>query len=276
MGATSDDDPRYRGDVENPERLGHEVDLDHPDALRAAAITALQDLLLDTPAIEEFVGHVVQVAARRLGEGTEATITLMRNGRLSAVAASDARASRCDEIEYADGHGPCLESIRTGTALVVPDLRSDLRWPVWGRQALAQGFVAAAAIPRRVLDGIDVALNLYADRPHAWDAGALALADVYADELGRSLTLAVRSADLRTANEDLRHALASRAVIDQALGILMAQNRCGADDAFAMLRGASQHRNVKLREVARSIVDGITRGPKATERSSATFTDRPE
>ena len=56
----------------------------------------------------------------------------------------------------------------------------------------------------------------------------------------------------------LRAALASRAVIDQAIGVIMAEQRCTTDEAFAVLRTASQNRNVKLRQVAQDIVTGIT------------------
>lgn len=260
----------------NVERVASLVGVDGdaaPDLLRASAITALHSVLLEAPALEEFVGHVVQVAADDVAAGTSVTITLLRDGRLTAVAASDARASRCDEVEYATGDGPCLDSIRERSTLVADDLRSDTRWPAWRAETLAQGFESVAAVPRRVLERFDIALNLYADRPHAWDAAALARAEVYADEIARSTTLAVRTSDLRTTNEDLRQALASRAVIDQAIGVLMAQNRCDPDSAFSMLRSASQNRNVKLRDLARSIVEGIG-GPGARDERDR-FTERP-
>jgi PAS domain S-box-containing protein len=76
-----------------------------------------------------------------------------------------------------------------------------------------------------------------------------------ADALQLSLTEQAALAD------QLKAALASRSVIDQALGIIMAQSRVSAEEAFTTLRTASQHRNVKLREVAQSMVESVTGRP---------------
>jgi AmiR/NasT family two-component response regulator len=55
--------------------------------------------------------------------------------------------------------------------------------------------------------------------------------------------------------EQLREAMRSRAVIEQAKGVLMARRRCSPDEAFDVLREVSQTSNTKLREVARALVD---------------------
>jgi AmiR/NasT family two-component response regulator len=75
------------------------------------------------------------------------------------------------------------------------------------------------------------------------------------------LALAASRAEQARQVEDLRAALVARAVIDQALGIIMAQQRCTSDEAFDILRRASQTRNVKLRDVAAGIVTGISGRP---------------
>ncbi|MDD9207144.1 ANTAR domain-containing protein, partial [Georgenia sp. 10Sc9-8] len=102
------------------------------------------------------------------------------------------------------------------------------------------------------------ALNLYATRPstfgqHQQDEGRR-----FAGEASRALSLAVRLAGHVEVTEQLQLALTSRTTIDQAMGIIMGQNRCSADDAFAVLRAASQHRNVKLRVVAEEVVAAVT------------------
>ena len=231
------------------------------ERLRATAITELQSVLLEAPGLHEFVERVVKVAADQVAPGTSATITLLRDGALNAVAGSDPRSEHCDEVEYSHRDGPCLEAIDRQVTVVSEDLATETRWPAWREAAREAGFHSVAAVPRRVLGRMDVALNLYGERTLAWDADALARADVYADETARALTLALRTSDLRTTNDDLKSALASRAVIDQAIGVVMAQNRCSPDDAFGILRSASQHRNIKLRDLARTIVEGITGRP---------------
>jgi AmiR/NasT family two-component response regulator len=83
----------------------------------------------------------------------------------------------------------------------------------------------------------------------------------FASQASVAVGIAARLAAQSALNAQLRAALASRSVIDQAIGIIMAEQRCTADDAFAILRTASQHRNIKLRQVARQIVTGITGDP---------------
>ncbi|HEX5288842.1 MAG TPA: ANTAR domain-containing protein [Streptosporangiaceae bacterium] len=71
----------------------------------------------------------------------------------------------------------------------------------------------------------------------------------------------MRQAEQADLTEQLRAALASRAVIDQALGVIMGQERCTSARAFEILRSASQNRNIKLREVAASIVTSVSGAP---------------
>ena len=142
----------------------------------------------------------------------------------------------------------------------MPDLAQETRWPSWRAAAHAQGFGSAAALPRTVRPGVAIAVNLYAPAPHAWSHSAMAVADLYADQVARALVLCLRNADQAELNADLRAALVSRAVIDQAIGVIMAENRCGPDDAMTILRTASRHRKLKVRDVAASVVEGSPGG----------------
>jgi len=235
------------------------------EAEQVTAYRELQDVLLTTTTVEDFLDGVAEAAARHVGAATSATITLRRNGRPTLVAASDPRAAVCDEVEYSADDGPCLTSIDIGEIVHVPDIAAETRWPAW--RAAAEGtFRSAAALPRQVRDGAHIALNLYAVEANAWDEAAIRVADMYADEIARAVSLCLKSAEQVEMNADLRAALASRAVIDQALGVVMAENRCSTDEAMAILRAASQHRKVKLREVAATIVEAVTgRAPQLTD-----------
>jgi hypothetical protein len=235
------------------------------ETARIEAITELQSLLLSTAGVEDFVEGVARAAARNVGTATSATITLRRDRRPTLVAASDDQAALCDEVEYAADDGPCLTSIDIGQLVHVPDIALETRWPAWRAAARGNGYASAAALPREVRPGVHIALNLYASHPHAWDEAALAVADMYADEIARTVALCLRSTDQVEMNADLRAALVSRAVIDQAIGVVMAENRCTAEEAMAILRSASRHRKVKLREVASVIVEAITGSPPRQE-----------
>jgi len=77
---------------------------------------------------------------------------------------------------------------------------------------------------------------------------------------GRPVTVACSDQDA-TLIEQLRSSLASRMVIDQALGIIMARERCTQARAFAILRSASRNSNTKLRDIASAVVTSVTGEP---------------
>jgi GAF domain-containing protein len=109
------------------------------------------------------------------------------------------------------------------------------------------------------VDGSTVgALNLYGFVPHAFAAPVRQQAETFAVQAAAGLTLVLRNVAQAQESEQLEQALASRTIIDQALGILMAQQRCSADEAFALLRAHSQNNNQKLREVAAELITRVT------------------
>jgi GAF domain-containing protein len=143
---------------------------------------------------------------------------------------------------------------------VVPidDLAADDRWNGYQIPALGHGVRSSISLPLRGDHKVIGALNLYATRPRAFGSQEQLAAKRFADEASRALTLAVRLAERAEMSHDLQHALASRAVIDQALGIVMGQNRCTADEAFDTLRTISQNRNVKVRDIAAEMITAVS------------------
>ena len=82
------------------------------------------------------------------------------------------------------------------------------------------------------------------------------------------MAIALKMARRAELTEDLQVALAGRAIIDQALGIVMGQRRCTADEAFEVLREVSQTSNIKLREVAARLIS-VTSGQAPARRAAA-------
>ncbi|MFS0704781.1 GAF and ANTAR domain-containing protein [Cellulomonas sp. 179-A 9B4 NHS] len=222
------------------------------------AMDALHTTLLQATDVHGVLEAVAYASAALLaGTAGETSVTLRRGGRggpATSVAWTGERARRCDEVEYADAAGPCLSSVDDDVTILVPDVASDDRWPRWRDAAVAEGFVCAAAFPVRAKPDVQVALNVYSEEADCWDDAAVARAEKLAADLGRVLEYSLRLVDLATTTADLQAALESRAVIDQAIGIVMAQNRCSAREAMDVLRRASQARNVKLRDLAHDMV----------------------
>lgn len=231
-------------------------------AALAAPTAELQQLLLDTEGVTEFLDEVASYAAARFGAGLSCGITLDRgNGYPITVGSSDARALDLDEVQYGHHHGPCLTAMHDQVTVSIVDLATDDRWGEYRIDALAHGIGSALSVCLRAGAGVEGALNLYAATPGAFDAGTQVRAEALGAEVSRALRLAVRLGDQVRLTVDLQTAIASRSVIDRAIGIIMAQNRCTADAGFEILRAASNHRNIKLRDVAATIVTRIGGSP---------------
>ncbi|QCB93713.1 GAF and ANTAR domain-containing protein [Cellulomonas shaoxiangyii] len=224
----------------------------------AETMERLHGALVQATDVQSVVSAVAHASAALLaGDAGETSVTLRRGGRgapATAVAWTGERSRRCDEVEYATGAGPCLSAVDEGVTILVQDVAREDRWPAWRDATLAEGFACSAAFPVRATSDVQVALNVYSERAGCWDDTSVALAEKLAADLGRVLEYSLRLVDLTTTTSDLQAALESRAVIDQAIGIVMAQNRCPADEAVQILRRASQARNVKLRDLAQDMV----------------------
>ena len=216
---------------------------------------------------ERVLAELAQLAAHVVEPPASLGITVSRNGQPFTVANSDGRAARVDETQYEVGEGPCLESLRTGAVVNVPDQGSDRRWGAYAQRASEHGVCSSLTLPLTVNRGTAGALNLYDfDRPHAFDQHRQ-YAEIFAAQGSTALTLVMRQGLEMETHNQLEQALTSRTVIDQALGILMAQQRCTADEAFTLLREHSQNSNRKLHAVAAELVTRVSGQPPGEPRT---------
>lgn len=192
-------------------------------------------------------------------------ITIQQGGQQSSAAWSDARASQLDEIQYELDNGPCLHALRHQEIVVIADMDRDVDWPDWRDRALAEGVGSSLSVPVPVIGvgGARAAFNFYSSKPAGFDKSAVQRALEMANRAVRAIALVSRVVEQETHVEQMRTALGSRSVIDQALGIVMGQNKCDANEAFVVLRRASHNRNLKLRHVAIEIVERASGKPMA-------------
>jgi transcriptional regulator with GAF, ATPase, and Fis domain len=229
---------------------------------RARAAHELQQLLLDTEDFTEFLNELSRYAVETVAPAMACGLTMQRDSKFVTVASSDDFARCLDEVQYSHDKGPCLTALRTATTVIVTDLATDDRWSEdYQADAFAHGLAASISVPLDAGAELRGALNLYATQPHVFDTTAQHQAESLAEEASRALRLALRLSDQIQLTRNLETAMASRSVIDQTLGIIMAQNRCTADEAFTILRRASNHRNIKLRDLAQEITTRINGQP---------------
>jgi GAF domain-containing protein len=226
----------------------------------AAAFAELQNLLLDRPDVTDFLNELAVLAAATV-PGTHCGITMRRDGHVVTVVSSDEIALRLDELQYLRGRGPCLQAIRDSVRIEVPDVSNESRWGDYGEQAAANGVHCIVAIPLTV-DGATVgALNLFAADPHAFAPADVERAEAFARQASTALTILLRQARHTVLDDEVREALATRAVIDQALGILMVTREITSQEAFEILRHSSQNTNRKVSAIAAELIEAMTGHP---------------
>ena len=223
---------------------------------------ALLALLLSTPDLEAFLDGLAVQAASFLDRPVSCGITVRRERSPMTVASSDALASAVDELQYSRGQGPCLQALETGVSVSVPEMLEETRWGGYPAHALAQGVRSSLSLPMRAAGTVLGALNLYSTQPDGFtDAGVVARAVGFAEQGSAALDLALRASHDGVSDGQLGDALAARTMIDQAIGILMTQHRCPADEAFALLRSSAHHLDRTLRDTATELVAATERPP---------------
>lgn len=232
-------------------------------------VTALlQDLVLESKDVQEFLDRLVSVAAEAFSGAYGKVlcgVTLLRPTSMATVASSSEEAQRLDEIQYGFDDGPCLEAAREGRTVHVADFLTDTRFPEYREAIAATGIRSALGVPIRLDSGASAGLDFYSTDPNTFDRKGIAVAEGFARDTSRSLRLAVRIAELTEEAANRQSAMESRTAIDLAIGVIMAQNRCGQDEAITILRRASNARNVKLKEIAEGVLAGLGQtGPVRT------------
>jgi GAF domain-containing protein len=229
----------------------------HDDG-RHGALLALAGVALGDTTLEAVLARTCEIGKAAVPGAHEVSVTLVEKGAPRTAAHTGDIALAADRTQYAVGAGPCLEAASTGQPVVVNDLRAESRWPDYVPAARHVGVQGSLSVPLRVDDDLVGALNIYSVEPDAFDPDAIDAAVDLARYAGIVLTNADLYRRATTKVEQMQAAMQSRAVIEQAKGILMWQRRCTADEAFEVLVRLSQESHRKLREVAELIVHQVT------------------
>lgn len=205
--------------------------------------------LLAADTVDETLQRIADLAVGTVDGCDHAGVSLVRGRTITTPASSNGVPPRVDAIQYETDEGPCLDAIRDHEVFRTDDLATEERWPSFAHRAARETGVHSMLSFRLFADEDTLgALNLYCKRTGAFGEEARAVGAV----LAAHAAVALRAAQ---AEQNLAEAVASRDVIGQAKGLLMARQGITADEAFALLRRASQRLNVKLRTVAERVVD---------------------
>jgi GAF domain-containing protein len=218
-------------------------------------IIPFANLIFGEETFEVTLQHIVDLACAGVAGCSMAGVTLLERGGPTTAAATSDVALRVDASQYIANSGPCLDAYRRQVFNRITSTDTDERWPVFCQVASAAGVHSTLSFPLVVAgDGLG-ALNLYSDVESGFDDVDERTGFVYAAHAA----VALANARSYWRNEEMRRnleiALETRGVIDQAKGILIAQQGFTADAAFEVLKRASQRANRKVHEIAQEMVD---------------------
>lgn len=225
----------------------------HPDLMRAFAELALITVNTDPP--EQTLRRVAKLAKQTLGGVADVSLTMIEDGHPRTVVFTGQLAVDLDERQYELGFGPCLDAAKTGQLIIIDTGSDDSPYQEFARICARAGVrhVVSVGMPlaERSMGGMNIYQTVEGEVPRDF----LEHAQVFAGYAAVAVNNVTSYADAANEAANLRAAMQSRAVIEQAKGILMAHDRCTADEAFNLLKRLSQGRNLKLRDVAQDIVN---------------------
>ena len=206
------------------------------------------------------LNQLVALAARQVAACAGATAALWRSGEPVVYAASHPELATLVEVELGCGRGPAIDALAGGGPVSCPDTLAETRWPEYAAAALRCGVRCCVTVAYQADDGT-VTLSLSSARPRSLETGQLALAELLSAFGGAAVGNTAEYGDARRAASQWRAAAESRALVDQAKGMLMQALGCSAEKALARMRQISQEQNLRVTDVAQRIIDA--RGTRA-------------
>ncbi len=235
----------------------HPAGSPHDEALQIAtalaALTALPGVETDDQRLVTEMASLVRGAV----PGSDwVSLTLGSPLEATRMGTDATEAQDFDGCQWRARQGPCIYAYETGTTVLADDVTTDSRWPrlaELARRGPVRGVLAVPIRESRELTGV---VSLYSRRPGAFDSSSRRIAEVVAAAVSGALYSATQRRSLQELAGHLRQALTSRAVIDQAKGMLMGRLGVDADEAFARLVTLSNRLNVKVRDLATLVTQG--------------------
>ena len=231
------------------------------DGLRAG-LAELSRIPFGTQSLAEVLRRTTQLAVAAVPGADEVSITLLdEHDQARTVAFSGDLATVLDERQYADGYGPCLDAAQSGETLRIDDTAASEHYPEFAATALRAGVHSTLAIGMPLpYEGL-AALNVYTRTPGSPVQGEeLTALRTFADHAAVTIANAALLSTRTRTVEQLTTAMRTRAVIEQAKGVVATMCACDPEDAFEFLRKRSQSLNRKLHDIAAEVVADAVHG----------------
>lgn len=228
------------------------------------SLAELSRFFVGDSTVRETLTRMSELTQRAVPSAEFVGITMLVEGRQRTAVYTDEEAPEIDQAQYASGEGPCLAAFEESQITRIEDTLVPGEWSEFRRVAADHGIRSTISFPLMVDKRSVGAMNLYSRQPHGFDHEASRVGEQFAAQAAVVLANTQAYWDAHELNQRLTEAMQHRAGIEQAKGILMAAQGVSDVDAFDLLVRASQRENVKLRDIARRIVDeAVSRARKS-------------
>jgi GAF domain-containing protein len=225
-----------------------------------AAFAELSKIMLGEQPLSSTLERVAELAKETIPGAADVSVTLLKDGEVASAAFTGPLAAQLDERQYEAGFGPCMDAATSGRTVTIEDTAHSPSYPDFARLAADRGIRHTMSIGLPVQRQTIGALNVYGADDTLFDEAKQELATAFASYAAVAVANAGVYATTATLAANLQRALESRAVIDQAKGILMSRHGLSADAAFDLLSKESQLANRKLRDIAEDLVREVQGG----------------
>jgi transcriptional regulator with GAF, ATPase, and Fis domain len=223
-------------------------------------LLGLSTVLMGASPLSVTLTEVAAFAASSIPGADGVGLTMLEPAGPDTMVASTDFVRAVDEVQYGLGEGPCIEAVEVRRTQVCGSLGGEARWPRFGPRAGRMGVHSALSLPLMVAGQVVGALNVYGHRRDAFSSEAILIGEQFSIPAAVTVANARVLEQTRRLAQQLEQALGSRAVIDQAIGILMSRTGGSADEAFESLRSISRLEGTKVADVARTLVaQAVTR-----------------
>ncbi|MGY1603122.1 ANTAR domain-containing protein [Geodermatophilus sp. SYSU D00815] len=222
----------------------------------ATSLAELSALPVDDMDRQRLLGRMATLLRGAVPDADWVSITMGNPMEPQRLGSDSAEAQDFDGRQVRAGEGPCWQAYDTGAVVVSDDVTTDPRWPALAAIAGEGAVRSVLAVPVLEDGAATGAVNVYSGRTQGFGAAGRRIAELATAAVAGVLRTVAERESMQTLAQNLERALTSRAVIDQAKGVVMARLDVDADEAFARLVKVSSRLNVKVRDLAALIVEG--------------------
>jgi GAF domain-containing protein len=222
----------------------------------SAAFVKIAGTLVAEFDVFDLLQNLVNESVEIVGAAAAGLVLADPAGELQVMASTSDGSQLMETLQLEAGAGPCVDCFRTGAVVAIHDIADQAsQWPLFQSSALSQGFRSLHAVPMRLRRRTIGAMNLFGSDIGPLTSENAAIAQAFADVATISIIQERAARENALINDQLRRALNSRILIEQAKGVIAQSSQVDMQTAFARLRSYARSHNQTIYETAEKVVN---------------------